>query len=83
MPYGYMAEAALEGFSWELKKFPAEMRASTTCGRGTEVTCYAELTDRLDIDIWFADPHAPWQRGLQKMSIAYRVSSCPKVRDSP
>jgi len=36
---------------------------SLTYGRGTEMTCYKELMRRLNIDIWFADPPAHWQRG--------------------
>lgn len=60
---GRTAEAALEGFSRQLKKLPESMRTSLTYDRGTELTCYPELMDPLDIDVWFADPHAPWQRG--------------------
>ncbi len=34
-----------------------------TYDRGTEMACHPELARRLKIDIWFCDPHAPWQRG--------------------
>lgn len=27
------------------------------------MACHSELARRLKIDIWFCDPHAPWQRG--------------------
>jgi IS30 family transposase len=27
------------------------------------MACHPELARRLKIDIWFCDPHAPWQRG--------------------
>lgn len=27
------------------------------------MTCYADLMDGLSMDVWFADPHAPEQRG--------------------
>jgi IS30 family transposase len=63
---GCIAEAALEGFSRQLKKLPESMRTNLTYDRGTELTCYPELMDRLDIDVWFADPHAPWQRGTNE-----------------
>ncbi len=34
-----------------------------TYDRGSEMACHPELARRLKIDIWFCDPHAPWQRG--------------------
>ncbi|OLH12963.1 transposase, partial [Xanthomonas oryzae pv. oryzae] len=60
---GCTAADALEGFTRQMKKLPASMRTSLTYDRGTELTCYAELMQGLNIDVWFADPHAPWQRG--------------------
>jgi len=27
------------------------------------MACHPKLARRLKIDIWFCDPHAPWQRG--------------------
>ena len=59
---GCTAEAALEGFTRQMKKVPAFMRESLTYDRGSELTCYEDLMARLKIDVWFADPHAPWQR---------------------
>lgn len=78
---GCTAEAALEGFSRQLKNFPAEMRASMTYDRGTEMTRYAELMDRLDMDVWFADPHAPWQRGSNENTNGLLRQFLPKGAD--
>jgi len=78
---GCTADAALEGFSRQLKRFPASMRASMTYDRGTEMTCYAELMDRLDMDIWFADPHAPWQRGSNENTNGLLRQFLPKGVD--
>lgn len=60
---GCTAEAALEGFSRRLKKPLLAMHTSLNDDRGTELPCHAELMGRLNIDVWLADPHAPWQRG--------------------
>ena len=57
------AEAALEGFTRQMKKMPAFMRKSLTYDRGSEMACFRQLSERLNIDIWFCDPHAPWQQG--------------------
>ncbi len=78
---GCTAQAALEGFSRQLKKFPASMRSSMTYDRGTEMTYYAELMDRLDMDIWFADPHAPWQRGSNENTNGLLRQFLPKGAD--
>nr|WP_245149942.1 IS30 family transposase [Xanthomonas axonopodis] len=78
---GCTAEAALEGFSRQLKKFPAAMRSSMTYDRGTEMTCYAALMARLDMDVWFADPHAPWQRGSNENTNGLLRQFLPKGVD--
>ncbi|KVR17981.1 transposase, partial [Burkholderia ubonensis] len=59
---GCTAEDALEGFTRQMKKLPAFLRESLTYDRGSEMTCHVELAERLNLDIWFADPYAPWQR---------------------
>ena len=60
---GCTAQDALEGFTRQMKRLPAFLRESLTYDRGTEMTCHVELSKRLNLDIWFADPYAPWQRG--------------------
>jgi IS30 family transposase len=60
---GNGAEAALDRFTRQMKRLPAMMRKSMTYDCGSEMACHPELARRLKIDIWFCDPHAPWQRG--------------------
>lgn len=80
---GCTADAALEGFSRQLKKFPASMRASMTYDRGTEMTCYAELMDRR---IWMSGSTIPMRLcnvEVTKTPTAYFASSCPKALTCP
>ena len=44
---GNGAEAALEGFSRQMKRLPLTLRKSMTCDRGLEMACHPELTRRL------------------------------------
>jgi IS30 family transposase len=60
---GCTAHHSLEGFTCQMKKLPAFLRESLTYDRGSEMACHVELAQRLNINIWFADPHSPWQRG--------------------
>ncbi|KGR43571.1 transposase [Xanthomonas vasicola] len=60
---GCTAQAALEVFTRHTKKLPRFPLGSLTYDRATEMTCHPELMRRLNIDLWLADPHAPWQRG--------------------
>lgn len=57
------AESALEGFTRQVKHVPAQMRQSLTYDRGSEMARHADLARRLKLDIGFANPYAPWQRG--------------------
>ncbi len=78
---GCTAKDALEGFTRQMKKLPAFLRESLTYDRGSELACHAELAKRLDIDIWFADPHAPWQRGSNENTNGLLRQFMPKGLD--
>ena len=60
---GNGADAVLDSFTRQMKRLPVALRKSMTYDRGSEMACHPELARRLKIDIWFCDPHAPWQRG--------------------
>jgi len=78
---GCSAEGALEGFTRQMKKVPAFLRESLTYDRGSEMACHEELARRLNIDIWFADPYSPWQRGSNENTNGLLRQFLPKGMD--
>lgn len=78
---GCTAQAALEGFTRQMKRLPAFLRESLTYDRGSEMACHVELAQRLNIDIWFADAHAPWQRGTNENTNGLLRQFLPKGMD--
>ena len=78
---GCTAAHALEGFSRQMKRLPAFLRQSLTYDRGSEMACHEALTQRLKMNIWFADPHAPWQRGSNENTNGLLRQFLPKGMD--
>ena len=78
---GNGAAAALEGFTRQMKHLPGFLRKSLTYDRGVEMACHPELARRLKIDIWFCDPHAPWQRGSNENTNGLLRQFLPKGAD--
>jgi IS30 family transposase len=78
---GCTARAALDGFTRQMKRLPVALRRSMTYDRGSEMACHPDLTHRLKIDIWFCDPHAPWQRGSNENTNGLLRQFFPKGTD--
>jgi IS30 family transposase len=48
------------------RNLPKELYQSLTWERGKEMSGHRNFTLATDIDVFFCDPHSPWQRGTNK-----------------
>lgn len=56
-------EAVRDGLIAKMGTLPDHLRQSLTWDQGTEMRRHKEVKIAADIDIYFCDPHSPWQRG--------------------
>lgn len=66
LPCGYQATECLAALCETFEQIPAHLRQSLTWDRGSEMADWPLLTDAFDLPVYFADPHSPWQRGLNE-----------------
>lgn len=57
------AQSVREGFEESMRTLQDFLRISMTYDRGAEMAQHPIMSKTLDMKIYFADPHAPWQRG--------------------
>jgi transposase, IS30 family len=50
-------------FIQAMQPIPEELRKTLTYDRGREMANHKNITQTLQLEVFFADPHAPWQRG--------------------
>ena len=78
---GTDARSAREGFTKKLRHVPALLRKTLTYDRGKEMAEHERLAQRLAIQIFFADPHSPWQRGTNENTKGLLRQYLPKGTD--
>src|SRR5580692_7541173 len=58
------APTVARAFGRILKRFEKQMRLSMTFDQGSEMSRHKTLTKHTGVTVYFAHPHAPWERGI-------------------
>jgi transposase, IS30 family len=60
---GHGAEAVRDAIAASIRTLPEQLRRSLTWDQGAEMAEHAQLRIDTGLEIYFCDPHTPWQRG--------------------
>jgi IS30 family transposase len=63
LPDGYKPEHVAPALARKVQTLPDALRRSLTWDQGPEMRDWKQVHVDADIEVFFCDPHAPWQRG--------------------
>lgn len=63
LPCGYAADEVLAGLVEAFETIPSHLLRSITFDQGSEWAEWETIAATYSIDVWFCEPHSPWQRG--------------------
>ena len=63
---GHGAEAVCDAITRTIITLPEQLRRSLTWDQGAEMAQHARLKVDAGIQVYFCDPHSPWQRGTNE-----------------
>ena len=81
LPDGRGTEAVSDAVAEAMSHYPIELAKTLTWDQGIEMANHAGLTPPTGIDVYFADPYKPWQRGSNENINGLLREYLPKSTD--
>jgi IS30 family transposase len=66
LPDDHRALALQEAIVAKMAQLPAILRKTLTWDQGKEMANHIAIAEAAELDIYFCDPHSPWQRGTNE-----------------
>ena len=78
---GHGAEAVRDAITRTITTVPEQLRQSLTWDQGSEMSQHARLRIDTGLQVYFCDPHSPWQRGTNENTNGLLRPYFPKGTD--
>ena len=78
---GHGAEAVRDAVARAIDTLPEQLRRSLTWDQGAEMAQHARLRIDTGLEVYFCDPHSPWQRGTNENTNGLLRQYFPKGTD--
>lgn len=75
------AETVVAVLTRLIKRLPTELGKTLTWDRGSEMAHHEKFTVKTNVDVYFCDPHSPWQRGSNENTNGLLRQYFPKGTD--
>ena len=81
LPHGRGTDQVAEAMVEAMSGLPETLRRTLTWDQGHEMTSHAKIAEATGLDIYFCDPHSPWQRGTNENTNGLLRQYFPKGTD--
>jgi IS30 family transposase len=81
LPGRHGADQVAAAMTEVMAALPEQLRRSLTWDQGSEMANHAQIAAATDLEIYFCDPHSPWQRGSNENTNGLLRQYFPKGTD--
>jgi transposase, IS30 family len=81
LPHGRSAETVREAMAATIQTLPQALRRSVTWDQGREMAEHVRFSADTGVEVYFCDPHSPWQRGSNENTNGLLRQYFPKGTD--
>jgi IS30 family transposase len=81
LPESHTAEAVRDAMTATIQTLPASLRRTLTWDQGSEMAQHRQFSVDTGVDVYFCEPHSPWQRGSNENTNGLLRQYFPKGTD--